>query len=101
MFEKLCVVFSDLDVQVSPVLEHPVVWGELDGVERQEEGRTQSSQFLAASFNNGLFCIRVNPYGSEQFDLGCAFQTSFKFVEYAWAWTFQVPFQTTLSQKLG
>lgn len=54
----------------------PVVKDELDGVWRQEEGRAQSSQFLAANFNNGLFCMRINPCGSEQFDLGCAFQTS-------------------------
>lgn len=30
----------------------------------------------------GFFSIRVSPYGREKFDLGRAFQTSLKFVEY-------------------
>lgn len=70
----------------------PVVWDEWGDVWRKEEGRAPQVIFLLPILIRGLLTVRVSPYGSRQFDLGCAFQTSLKFVEYAQAWTSQMPF---------
>lgn len=53
--------------------------------EGRKRGEPHQVNFLLPILIMGLFCIRVSPYGSKKLDLGCAFQTSLKFVEYAWA----------------